>query len=205
MEGRINAVEGKLESMEQRLKNMEFSLRRLKAELSGIRHEVQAPNGKGLLEPNDSGLTDPNVSERPEPNDSRLLDPNVKERTEPIERGLTEPNGRRRPEPSVRKLPEPNGLVLEGRMKALEGRANGRINTLERTMESVKRWADKKNRGLAVFGTLAEGRARREVLKDIESHSLKAYDLGEVVTRMLDEEWKTLEKVLPPPEPPDMN
>ncbi|KOM39974.1 hypothetical protein LR48_Vigan04g017200 [Vigna angularis] len=175
---RLRKVEGKLESMEQRIKNMEFSLRRLKAELSGIRHEVQAPNGKGLLEPNDSGLTDPNVSERPEPNDSRLLDPNVKERTEPIERGLTEPNGRRRPEPSVRKLPEPNGLVLEGRMKALEGRANGRINTLERTMESVKRWADKKNRGLVVFGTLAEGRARREVLKDIENHSLRAYDLG---------------------------
>ncbi|KOM51376.1 hypothetical protein LR48_Vigan09g003500 [Vigna angularis] len=179
--------------------------KRLKAELSGIRHDVQAPNGKGLLEPNDSGLTDSNVSELPEPNDSRLLDPNVKEQTKPTERGLTEPNGRRRPEPNVRKLPQPNGLVLEGRMKALEGRTDGRINTLERTIESVKRWANKKNRGLAVFGTLTEGRERREVLKDIENHSLKAYDSREVVTKMLDEEWKTLEKVLPPPEPPDMN
>ncbi|KOM50575.1 hypothetical protein LR48_Vigan08g140200 [Vigna angularis] len=199
------SIEFEVDGPYKRLKNMELSLRRLKAELSGIRHEVQAPNGKGLLKPNDSGLTDPNVSELPELNDSRLLDANVKERTEPTERGLTEPNGRRRPKPNVRKLPEPNGLVLEGRMKALEGRADGRINTLEGTMESVKRWADKKNRGLAVFGTLAEGRERREVLKDIENHSLRAYDSGEVVTRMLDEEWKTLEKVLPPPEPPDMN
>ncbi|KOM41713.1 hypothetical protein LR48_Vigan04g191100 [Vigna angularis] len=179
------------------------------------------PNGKGLLEPNGSGLTDSNTKGLPEPNGSRLLDPNVRERAEPKDRGLTEPNGkgllelngsgltdsnvRGQPEPNVRKLPEPNGLVLEGRMKALEGRADGRINGLERTMDSVRRWASKKNRGFAVFDTPAEGRKPHEVLKDIKDQFLRAYDSGKVVTRMLDEEWKTLEEVLPPPKPPDLN
>ncbi|WVZ02489.1 hypothetical protein V8G54_023295 [Vigna mungo] len=84
------------------------------------------------------------------PNGSRLLNPNMSERAEPKERGHTEPNDKgllelisnRRPdsnvsglpEPNRRKLSEPNGLVLEGRMKVLEGRADGRVNVLERTM-----------------------------------------------------------------------
>ncbi|WVY94770.1 hypothetical protein V8G54_033858 [Vigna mungo] len=107
----------------------------------------------------------------------------------PNERGLPKPNGRSWPKPNERKLREPNGLVLEGRMKALEGRGEGRINGLERTMDSVRRGK----------------RTKREVLKDIEDHFLKAYDSGKMVTKMLDAEWKTLEEVLPPPKPPDLN
>ncbi|WVY89969.1 hypothetical protein V8G54_035483 [Vigna mungo] len=89
-------------------------------------------------------------------------------------------------------------------MKGLEGRADGRINALERTKKSLKWWAIKKNRGLVIFDTPAEGRERREVLKDIEDHFLKTYDSGERVNRILNE-WKTLEEVLPPPKPPDLN
>ncbi|WVZ03711.1 hypothetical protein V8G54_024517, partial [Vigna mungo] len=103
------------------------------------------------------------------------------ERAEPKERGPTEPNGRGRLELNVRKLSEPNELVMEGRMKGLEGRANGRINALEKKMNLVKRWANKKNMGLVVFDTLAEGREQREVLKDIEGHFLRAYDSGKMV------------------------
>ncbi|WVZ09511.1 hypothetical protein V8G54_014041, partial [Vigna mungo] len=100
---------------------------------------------------------------------------------EPKERGPTEPNRRGRPEPTVRKLSKPNGLVLEGRMKVLVGRADGRINALERTKNSLKWWAIEKNKGLVVFDTPAEGRERREVLKDIEDHFLKTYDSGKRV------------------------
>ncbi|WVZ02196.1 hypothetical protein V8G54_023002, partial [Vigna mungo] len=100
---------------------------------------------------------------------------------EPKERGPIELNRRGRPEPTVRKLSEPNGLVLEGRMKVLVGRADGRINALERTKNSLKWWAIKKNSGLGVFDTPTEGRERREVLKDIEDHFLKTYDSGKRV------------------------
>ncbi|WVY89517.1 hypothetical protein V8G54_035031 [Vigna mungo] len=179
------------------------------------------PNVRGLPEPNDSGLTDSNVRGLSGPNDSGLtnsnlrglseangsglMDSNVREQAEPKEKGPTEPNGRGRTELNVRKLAEPNGLVMEGRMKGLEGRADGRINALERTKNSLKWWAIEKNRGLVVFDTPAEGRERREVLKDIEDHFLKTCDSGERVNRILNEEWKTLEEVLPPPKPPDLN
>ncbi|WVY89734.1 hypothetical protein V8G54_035248, partial [Vigna mungo] len=86
-----------------------------------------------------------------------------------------------------------------------EGRADGRINALERTKNSLKWWAIEKNRGLVVFDTPTEGREQREVLKDIEDHFLKTYDSGERVNKILNEEWKTLEEVLPPPKPPDLN
>ncbi|WVZ06586.1 hypothetical protein V8G54_019932 [Vigna mungo] len=152
------------------------------------------PNGKGLLEPIGCRLADSKVRELPELNDSKLLDHNVGEQAEPKEWGPTEPNGRGRPELNVRKLSKPDGLVLEGRIKVLEGRTDGRINDLERTMNSLKRWANEKNKGLAIFDTLAEGRERHEVLKDIKHHFLKAYDSGKIVTRMLDEECKTLEE-----------
>ncbi|WVZ02928.1 hypothetical protein V8G54_023734 [Vigna mungo] len=175
--------------------------------------ELPEPDGSRLLDPNvrewaepkERGPTEPNRRGLPEPDGSRLLDPNVREWAEPKERGPTEPNRRGRPEPTVRKLLEPNGLVLEGRMKVLVGRADGKINALERTKNSLKWWAIEKNRGLVVFDTPVEGRARREVLKDIEDHFLKTYGSGKRVNRILDEEWKTLEEVLPPPKPTDLN
>ncbi|WVY94660.1 hypothetical protein V8G54_033748 [Vigna mungo] len=162
-------------------------------------------NVRGLLKPNDSGLTNSNVRGLPEPNGSGLMDSIMRERAEPKERGPTEPNGRGRSELNVRKLSEPNGLVMEGRMKVLEGRADGRINALERTKNSLKWWAIEKNRGLVVFDTPTEGREQREVLKDIEDHFRKTYDFGERVNEILNEEWKTLEEVLPPPKPPNLN
>ncbi|WVY90594.1 hypothetical protein V8G54_036108 [Vigna mungo] len=181
----------------------------------------QPPNGKELLEPNGS-----NVRGLSELNSSRHLDPNVRERAEPKERGLVESNGRRTDEferegdcrnrtaePKERGPTELNGRG-QSELNASNGRKNegvgrkGRSRNQcpgERTMNLVKRWASKKNRGLAVFDTRAEGREQRELLKDIEDHFLKAYDSGKMVTRMLDEEWKTLEEVLPPPKPPDLN
>ncbi|WVZ21389.1 hypothetical protein V8G54_008711 [Vigna mungo] len=162
-------------------------------------------NVRGLLKPNDSGLTNSNVRGLPEPNGSGLMDSIMRERAEPKERGPTEPNGRGRSELNVRKLSEPNGLVMEGRMKVLEGRADGRINALERTKNSLKWWAIEKNRGLVVFDTPTGGREQREVLKDIEDHFRKTYDFGERGNEILNEEWKTLEEVLPPPKPPDLN
>ncbi|WVY94362.1 hypothetical protein V8G54_033450 [Vigna mungo] len=162
-------------------------------------------NVRGPPEPNDSGLMDSNVRGQPEPNDNGLPNSNMRGLPEPNGSGLTDSNMRERAEPKERGPTEPNGLVMEGRMKVLEGRENGRINALERKMNLVKRWASKKNRGLAVFDTLAEGREQREVLKDIEGHFLRAYDSGKMVTKMLNEEWKTLEEVLPPPKPPDLN
>ncbi|WVZ18446.1 hypothetical protein V8G54_005768 [Vigna mungo] len=192
----IQFVEGNIGSVFERL---------AASKQSGIGEEyVQAPNGKELLEPNGSELTDSNVRELPEPNGCRLLDPNVREWAEPKERGPTKPKRRGRPEPTVRKLSEPNGLVLEGRMKVLVGRADGRINALERTKNSSKWWAIEKNRGLVVFDK-PEGREQREVLKDIEDHFLKTYDSGKRVNRILNEEWKTLEEVLPPPKPSYLN
>ncbi|WVZ12049.1 hypothetical protein V8G54_016579 [Vigna mungo] len=164
-------------------------------------------NVRGLPELNDSGLTNSNVRGLPEPNANgrRLLDPNMREWAEPKERGPTKPNKRGRPELTVRKLSEPNGLVLEGRIKVLVGRVDGRINALERTKNSLKWWTIEKNRGLVIFDTLAEGRERCEVLKDIEDHFLKTCDSGKRVNKILNEEWKTLEEVLPPPKPPDLN
>ncbi|WVZ25730.1 hypothetical protein V8G54_004274 [Vigna mungo] len=221
MEERMSAVEGKLESMGLKLEHMERSMQ---AETAAIRKELQklmrmtgghldgnSNRSQGSVNekdggPNGSGLTDSNARGLPEPNGSRLLDPNESEWAKPKERGLTEPNGkgllesigsgltdsnlRGLLEPNGRKLSEPNGLLLEGRMKVLEGRADGRINALERTMNSVKRWP----RG-----------EQREVLKDIEGHFFKAYNSGKVVTRMLNEEWKTFEEVLPLPKPPYLN
>ncbi|WVZ04307.1 hypothetical protein V8G54_025113 [Vigna mungo] len=163
------------------------------------------PNGKVLREPIGSRLTDSNVRGQLEPNDSGLPNSNVRGLPEPNGSGLTDSNVRERAEPKERGPTEPNGRGRNGRMKVLEGREKGRINALERKMNLVKRWASKKNRGLAVFDTLAEGREQREVLKDIEGHFLTAYDSGKMVTRMLNEEWKTLEEVLPPPKPPDLN
>ncbi|WVZ24510.1 hypothetical protein V8G54_003054 [Vigna mungo] len=162
-------------------------------------------NVRGLPEPNGSELTNSNMRELPEANGRRLLDPNVREWAEPKERGPTKPNKRGRPELTVRKLSEPNGLVLEGRMKVLVGRVDGRINALERTKNSLKLWTIEKNRGLVIFDTLAEGRERCEVWKDIEDHFLKTYDSGKRVNKILNEEWKTLEEVLPPPKPPELN
>ncbi|WVZ18033.1 hypothetical protein V8G54_005355 [Vigna mungo] len=152
-------------------------------------------NVRGLPKPNGSELTNLNVRELPEANGRRLLDSNVREWAEPKERGSTKPNKRGRPKLTVRKLSEPNGLVLEGRMKVLVGRVDGRINALERTKNSLKWWTIEKNKG----------RERCEVLKDIEDHFLKTYDSGKRVNKILNEEWKTLEEVLPPPKPPDLN
>ncbi|KOM29797.1 hypothetical protein LR48_Vigan805s000200 [Vigna angularis] len=99
---------------------------------------------------------------------------------------------------------------MEGRMKALEGRVDGRINAPERRMDFVKRWASKQKSGLAILDTPAEGRELFEVWKDLEDHFLRAYDFGKKVTRMLEanriqEEWESLEEELPPPKPPDLN
>ncbi|WVZ21190.1 hypothetical protein V8G54_008512 [Vigna mungo] len=160
---------------------------------------------EGLPEPNGSRLLDPNKSEQAEPKVRGLTKLNGKGLLEPIGSGLTDLNVRGLSEPNGRKLPKPNVLVLEGRMNVLEGRGDGRINALERTMNYVKRWAIEKNKGLGVFDTPIEGEEQREVLKDIEGHFLKAYDSGKVVTRMLDEEWKPFEEVLPPPKPLDLN
>ncbi|WVZ06460.1 hypothetical protein V8G54_019806 [Vigna mungo] len=151
---------------------------------SGTTEEyIQAPNGRGLTA-RVEGRGHPNMRGWPEPNGRELPEPNGRGRLEPNERGL----------PGILRkevLDRGERSVREGRIKALEGRADGRINALERTMDSVRRRH-------AVFDTSAEGRERREALKDIKDRCLRAYDSGE------EEEWKLLEEELPSPKPLDL-
>ncbi|WVZ19806.1 hypothetical protein V8G54_007128 [Vigna mungo] len=151
---------------------------------------VQAPNRKELLEPNGSELTNSNVRELAEPNGSRLLDPNVK-RTYRAEQERTARTNRE--ELTGRKN---EGFGRKGRWK---NQCHGE------NKEFIEVVGHRKEQGAVVFDTSVEGRERHEVLKDIEDHFLKTYDSGKRVNRILNEEWKTLEEVLPPPKPPYLN
>ncbi|WVY98341.1 hypothetical protein V8G54_030492 [Vigna mungo] len=152
--------------------------------------------------PNGSGVTKPNDTRRSESNDKALQAANP--------RGLkelngSEANGREPPTPNVKGREEPNGLTckqsrsnwqngLTIRMKAKEGKVDGRINGRERRMDFAP----------------AEGIELFEALKDIEDHFFGDYNSGKEVTRMLEankiqKEWKSLEEELLPPKPPDLN
>ncbi|KOM40791.1 hypothetical protein LR48_Vigan04g098900 [Vigna angularis] len=171
--------------------------------------KIVGPNGTGLTKPNGlalqaanpRGLKEPNG---PETNGKELPNPNVKGQEEPNDLTFTV-KGRT----SKQSLSNwPNGLTI--RMKAKEGKVDGRINGRERRMDFVKRWTSEQKKGLAVREAPPEGRELFEALKDIEDHFFRDYNSGKEVTRMLEankiqEEWKSLEEELPPPKPPDLS
>ncbi|WVZ13847.1 hypothetical protein V8G54_011413 [Vigna mungo] len=177
VKGKLESMRLKLEHMERSMraetaiirKELQELMRMMGGHLDGNSDGSQGSVSEKDGGPNGSRLTDSNVRGLPESNGSRLMDLNVSEWAEPKERGLIESNGkgllepigsglvdsnvRGLSKPNERKLSELNRLVLEGKMKVLEGRADGRINVLEGTMDSVMRWASEKNRGLAFFDT----------------------------------------------------
>ncbi|WVZ06484.1 hypothetical protein V8G54_019830 [Vigna mungo] len=167
------------------------------------------PNVTGWSKPNDEALQEANNSEA---NGREPPTPNVKGREEPNSLTLTF-KGRTVLQSKQSRSNWPNGLTV--RMKAKEGKVYGRINGRERRMNFVKKWTSEQKKGLVVReahveGRLVEGRKLFEALKVIEEHLFRDYNSGKKVTRMLEankiqEEWKTLEKELPPPKPPDMN
>ncbi|WVY99314.1 hypothetical protein V8G54_025384 [Vigna mungo] len=153
--------------------------------------------------PKGRGMTKPNVTRWSEPNGEALqvLDP----------RGLKEANGRELPTPNVKGWEEPNGLTLtfKGRtvlqskqsrsnwpngltvrMKAKEGKVDGRINGRERTMDFVKRWTSEQKKGLAVReapakGRPAKGRELFKALKVIEDHFFRDYNSGKEIVALV--------------------
>ncbi|KOM33099.1 hypothetical protein LR48_Vigan01g265500 [Vigna angularis] len=167
------------------------------------------PNGRGLTKPNGlalqaanpRGLKEPNGSET---NGKELPNPNVKGQEEPNDltftvKGRTVLHSKRSPNhwpnglavtfkdrtvlQSKQSLSNwPNGLTI--RMKAKEGKVDGRINGRERRMDFVKRWTSAQKKGLDVREAPAEGRELFEALKDIEDHFFRDYNSGKEVGSM---------------------
>ncbi|KOM54795.1 hypothetical protein LR48_Vigan10g068700 [Vigna angularis] len=132
--------------------------------------------GRELSEPNGRGLKKLNVTGRPELNRLALQAANPRGLKEPNSRGLPEPNRRGRPKANSKQSLSnwPNGLTI--RMKAEEGKVDGRINARERRMDFVKRWTSEQKKGLAVREAPAEERELFDALKDIKDHFLTAYN-----------------------------
>ncbi|KOM57523.1 hypothetical protein LR48_Vigan11g055600 [Vigna angularis] len=129
------------------------------------RSEANHPGRSGATESVGSVLNTRNL---PDLNRRGQLNPNRRGLPDSHGRELLDPNGREPPNPNGRGQPEPNGLIvtvkgrmilqskrspshwrngLTIRMKAGEGKVDGRTNAQERRRDSVKRWTNEKKKG----------------------------------------------------------